>query len=183
MPDEHPAISFLRQLDPPPQARFNIETFTDVPSGGNKPRPDPLCRRYADQSADAVHRLLPELDDLNRQGAAIYVAVNECRGQRSKANVVRIRGVHADLDRVSEGQLAAIRKRLKPTIEVRSSTAENLQFYWLLEPGEELSLDTAEAINRSLVALGADPAATDASRLLRLPGFRHMKYRAGRPER
>jgi hypothetical protein len=37
-------------------------------------------------------------------------------------------------------------------------------------------------INRGLVALGADRAATDFSRQLRLPGFRHMKYRDGRFE-
>jgi len=39
-------------------------------------------------------------------------------------------------------------------------------------------IDTIENINRSLVKLGADPAAIDVSRLLRLPGFKHMKYRA-----
>lgn len=177
MDDTHPAIAFLRILDPRPEASFNLETFTDLPSSSPKPKPDLLCRRFANRSLDRVQALLPDLEGLNRQGAAVYVAVNQCQGQRSKASVTRIRGVHADFDGLSPEALAAIRARLAPTIEVQSSGPGNRHFYWLLEPDEELALDLAEAINRSLVALGADRAATDASRLLRLPGFRHMKDR------
>jgi hypothetical protein len=33
----HPAIAFLRILDPNPSARFGIETYTDVPRGGTSP--------------------------------------------------------------------------------------------------------------------------------------------------
>jgi hypothetical protein len=177
----HPAIDFLRQLDPSPDATFNIETFTDLPKGAAKARPDPQCRRHANLTLAEVAALIPELEGLNAQGAAIYHAVNQCEGQRSKNTVVRIRGVHADFDGVSEAQLAAIRERLMPTIEVQSSGPGNRHLYWLLQPGEEMSADLAEAINRGLAELGADPAASDISRLLRLPGFRNMKYRDGRP--
>jgi len=38
----HPALEFLRQLDPSPAASFNIEHYTDVPKGTAKPKPDPL---------------------------------------------------------------------------------------------------------------------------------------------
>ena len=127
-----------------------------------------------------VEQLVPELEKLNTSGAAIYVAVNECQGHRSKAAVSRIRGVHADFDGVPEATLAAVRERLPPTIEVKSSTTDRRHFYWLLQEGEVMSAELAETINRGLVELGADPAATDISRLLRLPGFRHMKYRQGR---
>jgi hypothetical protein len=50
--------------------------------------------------------------------------------------------------------------------------------YWVLDGADALDVPTAEGINRSLVDMGADSAATDVCRLLRLPGFRHMKYRA-----
>ncbi|NQV94447.1 MAG: hypothetical protein HQ482_04845 [Sphingomonadales bacterium] len=62
---------------------------------------------------------------------------------------------------------------------MQSSGPGNCHFYWLLVDGEEMAVELAEAINRGLTELGADPAATDVSRLLRLPGFRHMKYRDG----
>ena len=39
----HPAMDFLLLLDPSPQARFNIETYTDKKE---KPKPDPLNRRF-----------------------------------------------------------------------------------------------------------------------------------------
>ena len=173
----HPAIAFLHNLDPSSDASFNVETYTDVPKGEAKPRPDPLVRRHPNLSIEQVTAEIPELEAINVSGAGVFVAVNQCRGQRSKAAVVRIRGVHADFDGVPEEQLAAIRLRLQPTIEVRSSGDENYHFYWLLEAGEVMSEDMAESINRGLVELGADPAATDISRLLRLPGFRHMKHR------
>ena len=178
----HPALHFLRHLDPDPDATFNIETFTDLPKGAKKPEPDPLCRRYANLTLSRVAEITPRLDELNAAGAAVYVMVNQCQGQRIKSNVSRIRGIHADFDGVSEALLATVRDRLPPTIEVQSSNPGNVHFYWLLSEGEELDTVTAEAINRHLVQLGADKSAVDVSRLLRLPGFRHMKYREGRPE-
>lgn len=178
----HAAIEFLRHLDPTPAATFNIETFTDVPKGIPRPKPDPLCRRYANLPLVSVVSIIGDLESLNAAGAAVYVAVNQCTGDRSKDNVTRIRGVHADFDGVPSCTLEAVRERLRPTIEVQSSTPDRCHFYWLLEDDEVMCAELAEQINRGLVQLGADRAATDVSRLLRLPGFRHMKYREGRPK-
>lgn len=175
----HPALEFLTLIDPSPGATFFIETRTDVPSGSPKPRPDPLFSQYCNLTLADVEQLIPKLTTANAGGAAVYFMVNRCDGPRSKANVTGIRGVHADFDGVSAETLAAVRARLQPTIEVQSSTPDRIHFYWLLKDGEEMSTDLAESINRGLVALGADPAATDFSRQLRLPGFRHMKYRDG----
>lgn len=177
----HPASEFLRQLDPRPTATFNIETFTDVPKGAPKPKPDLLCKRWANLTLCQFEEIIPRLEALNKAGAAVYFTVNESVGHRKKDNISRIRGVHADFDGVSEEVLASVRDRLQPTIEVQSSDPTNRHMYWLLAEGEELDIETAEAINRHLVELGADKAAVDVSRLLRLPGFRHMKFRNGRP--
>lgn len=173
----HPAIEFLSLLDPTPSATFNIETYTDLPKGAMKPKPDPLCNRYANLSLAQVEDIIEAIDALNAAGAAVYVAVNQCDGQRNKANITRVRGVHADFDGVSADILSAVRLRLPPTIEVQSSAPGNCHFYWLLGEGEQVSSEWAEGINRVLVELGADRAAVDVSRLLRLPGFRHMKHR------
>ena len=168
----HPAIEFLRLLDPSPEARFCIETYTDKK---DKPKPDRLSRRFVDCSNQQVEALLPELKMLNDDGAAIYIAVNEFDGQRKIDNLRRVRGIHADLDGASEGQLKKLRATLPPTIAVQSSTADKQHWYWLLTEDETLDADSAKAINQTLVGLGADPAAVDVTRLLRLPGFRHMK--------
>ena len=168
----HPALEFLELLDPSPEARFNIETYTDKK---DKPKSDPLSRRFPACTREQVEQLLPQLETLNAEGAAIYVAVNEFAGQRKTANLKRVRGVHADLDGVTEEQLQALREKLPPTIVVQSSVGTKQHWYWLLADGDELDADTARAINQGLVDLGADKAAVDVTRLLRLPGFRHMK--------
>lgn len=173
---EHPAIAFLRQLDPSQNGRFNIETYTDLAKGQKRPEPDPLARRFPKLNLEGVHKRLTQLKDLNVQGAGVFVAVNEFNGQRRRENLVHIRGVHADLDGVTQEVLDGIRTRLKPTLEVKTSGEKNWHFYWLLQQGETLTAEEAEGINRGLVDLGADRAAVDVARLLRLPGFFHMKH-------
>jgi putative DNA primase/helicase len=174
----HAALEFLSRLDPAPDARFNIEHFTDVPSGTAKPKPDPLVERYAGLTLRQVEELLPMLLDANTHGAGIFVARNQCDGHRSEKNVTRIRGVHADLDDVSKEELVALMEVLPPSIIVESSPGK-WQLYWQLARGESIDKDEAKAINQYLAQEhGADAAAVDVSRLLRLPGFMHMKYRA-----
>lgn len=168
----HPALEFLQLLDPSPKARFNIETYTDKKE---KPKPDPLYHRFPELPREQVEALLPRLDALNTKGGAIYVAVNQFSGQRKIDNLHRVRGVHADLDNATEQQLQKLRNILPPTIVVKSSVAAKQHWYWLLEEGETLDADTAKAINQCIVDLGADPVAVDVTRLLRLPGFKHMK--------
>jgi hypothetical protein len=169
----HPTLKFLDLLDPSPTARFNIETYTDKKE---KPEPDPLHYRFPTQTREQVEQLLPRLNEINLEGAAIYVAVNEFSAQRKIDNLHRVRGVHADLDKATEDQLRALRETLPPTIVVQSSIAEKQHWYWLLEEGETLDAVTAKSINQGIVDFGADPAAVDVARLLRLPGFRHMKH-------
>ena len=173
----HPSIEFLSHLDPTQDATFNIECYTDTPKGVNKPEPDPLHRRYPNQTIEQVERLIPELETLNKQGAGIFAAVNQCTGQRSAESITRIRGVHADMDDVTLAQLSTIAARLVPSITVQSSAPERQQLYWLLKADEVLQKDEAKAINQRLVEYGADKAAVDSARLLRIAGFKHMKYR------
>jgi putative DNA primase/helicase len=175
---KHPAITFLQTLDPRPDATFNIEHFTDVPKGSEKPNPDPLLRRYPNLTQTEVEALIPKLAAINEKGAGIFVARNQCQGQRKAAAVTKVRGPHADMDGVTPEQLEVLSKLIPPSIVVQSSSPSRFQLYWQLSDGEVITPDEVKAINQRLVDFGADSAAVDASRLLRLPGFKHMKYRA-----
>jgi hypothetical protein len=63
----------------------------------------------------------------------------------------------------------------RPPIVVRSGTASNRHAYWPLT--QPLAPRDAEAANARLAnALGADPAATDAARILRPPHTRNFKH-------
>jgi putative DNA primase/helicase len=175
----HPAIEFLQQLDPSENATFNIEHYTDLPKGLVKPKPDGLSGRYANLTLIQVAEKLPELHTLNDKGAGIFVAVNRFNGHRKVENLSRVRGIYADMDDVTERQLAVLAKILQPSIVVQSSCATRCQLYWLLNTVESLTSAETKAINQLLAKHhGADKAAVDVARLLRLPGFKHMKYRA-----
>lgn len=69
-----------------------------------------------------------------------------------------------------------------PTAIVRSGTGTNSHAWWALDA--PITPDHAEHINRRLAAhLGADPAATDAARILRVPATLNHKTTPGRPVR
>jgi hypothetical protein len=174
---KHPAIEFLDALGSAIEATFHITTFTDLPKGAEKPKPDPLLKEFEDLTLVQVEHLLPTLEQLNASGAGIFFCVNQCQGRRKKENVTRVRCVHADFDSATQSQIDAVRQKLPPSIEVHTSGTTKYHFYWALDAADDIDVPTAEAMNRALVNLGADPAATDTSRLLRLPGFLHMKYR------
>lgn len=173
----HPAIEFLTTLAPQPEARFNIEHYADVPKGTVKPRPDRLMGRHADLTPQDVQELLPELDRINQLGGGIFIARNQCHGHRAEKNVHRVLGLHADFDGISDVELDRLSNHLLPSIVVRTSKPGHYQLYWQLANGEALEKEEAKKLNQVLVKFGADPAAVDVSRLLRLPGFKHMKYR------
>ena len=174
----HPALEFLLAMDGDPAATFNIECYTDLPKGEVKPKPDPLLARYPNLSMGQVERLIPDLAAANAAGAGVFFCVNQCQGQRSKKNVVRVRCMHGDFDSATAAMLENVFATLHPSIAVTTSGANRCHLYWLISKDQTISNEAAETLNRSLVLLGADQAATDVSRLLRLPGFRHMKYRA-----
>lgn len=166
---------FLTTLDPSDDARFAIETYSDLPKD-KKPDPDPLKRRWKNLSHNDVINLIPELEQWNRKRAAIYVAVNEFDGFRAKKNLSHLRCVHADMDYASQEQLETLKELCPPSLTVESSPGR-FHFYWLLE--DRLapdSMDEIESINRAMLKFGADKAATDCSRLLRLPGFMNQKH-------
>ena len=68
---------------------------------------------------------------------------------------------------------------LAPSISVQSKSG--LHCYWLLQPGEPVSLFAAA--QRQLAAYyGADPLVSDPSRVMRVPGFLHQKAEPFRVE-
>lgn len=176
--DRHPALEFLTAIDGDPAATFNIECYTDLPKGEKKPTPDPLLARYPNLNLSEVERLLPALEVTNAAGAGIFFCVNQCQGQRSKKNIIRVRCIHGDFDKATAAMLENVYATLHPSIAVTTSGTNRCHLYWQVNKDEAVGTELAEALNKSLVPLGADPAAVDVSRLLRLPGFRHMKYRA-----
>ncbi len=95
-----------------------------------------------------------------------------------KASSPDIRHVYLDLDHGGPEALKSVESSSavpKPNYILTSSPGK-FQIAWKVE---EMTLDEAEGLLHALAReFGGDPAATDATRVLRLPGFANKKYGA-----
>ena len=115
----------------------------------------------------------------NANGSDIYIGMNPLRqdaSTRTKEDIVSIRHVYLDLDHGGQQALESVENSSivpKPNYVVTSSPGK-FQIVWKVEG---ISLDEAEGLLHAMAReFGGDPAATDATRVLRLPGFANKKY-------
>jgi hypothetical protein len=119
------------------------------------------------------------LSDQNRSGSDVFIGMNplkEGATSRTKESIREIRHVYLDLDEDAKAALANVRDSLdvpRPNFVLDTSPAKH-QVVWKIEGAD---LEQAESLLRSLAShFGGDPAATDATRVLRVPGFVNRKY-------
>ena len=119
------------------------------------------------------------LEEQNRSGADIFIGMNPVRGgarSRTKEHIREVRHAYLDLDEDAGASLQAIRTTGNvpaPNFVLDTSPGKH-QVVWRVEG---LDNHEAESLLRALASqYGGDPAATDISRLLRLPGFVNRKY-------
>jgi len=115
----------------------------------------------------------------NANGSDIYVGMNPLKkdaSTRTKDDIDSIKHVYIDLDHGGPEALEAIENSSlvpKPNYVVNSSP-EKHQIVWKVEG---MDLEDAEALLQAMAReFGGDPAATDATRVLRVPGFANKKY-------
>jgi hypothetical protein len=144
----------------------------------NRPRGHTMQRILA---ADAVAS--PPFQDWLRErsesGADVFLGMNPLRHNsraRTKECILEIRYVYLDLDEDGPASLRAIRTTGEvpaPNFVLDTSPDKN-QVVWRVDG---LDQARAESMLRSLAAqFRGDTAATDISRVLRVPGFRNWKY-------
>lgn len=115
----------------------------------------------------------------NAHGNDVYISMNTIKPEatgRTKTDIDVIRHIYLDVD--SGGREAVERilndPRMPNPHHVLETSPGKYQIIWQVEGFDKAQ---AEAVLRNLAAAhGADPAATDCSRVLRLPGFRNCKY-------
>ncbi len=119
------------------------------------------------------------LKEQNQAGADIFIGMNPVKDgipNRTKENVREIRHVYLDLDEDAGASLHAVRTSgdaPSPNFVVDTSPGKH-QVVWRVEGLEQ---EQTESLLRSLAnQFAGDSAATDVSRVLRLPGFTNRKY-------
>ena len=117
------------------------------------------------------HEIFDSLEDLNQAGYDIFVTVNETDGKDIKgANVTRVRALFADFDGSPLSNLDRI--PLKPSFTVNTSPGK-YHVYWLIG---DCPLEQFKPMQQKLAQiLDSDPAVCDLPRIMRVPGFYHLK--------
>jgi hypothetical protein len=117
----------------------------------------------------------------NAIGADIYVGMNALQhhaSTRTKDDIEKISHVYLDIDHGGTASLEALENSdLVPCPNyVLNTSPEKFQVVWKVEG---MTIEEAEALNQAMVReFDGDPAATDSTRVLRLPGFANKKYEA-----
>ena len=160
------AARFLGLVSPG-ETRFTFQTFDDREGSDGKKLSDPRLTKVLHGTL-AEH--LATLISLNLAGAGIYVTVNRTDFLgRSKANIVKVRSLFVDGDDVERPS----EWHCPPTAIVETSSPRDWHAYWR---SDDVPLDEFEGKQRWLIErYGTDPTVHDRSRVMRLPGFYHMK--------
>jgi hypothetical protein len=118
------------------------------------------------------------LKSRNAVGADCFIGMNPIKQgafNRSKGSISEIRHLYLDLDRNGDQALQAIRASLEiptPNFVLDTSPGKH-QVVWRVQG---LDIDQAESMLRRMASrFGGDPAATDSTRVLRLPGLANRK--------
>jgi len=117
----------------------------------------------------------------NANGADIYIGMNALQhhaSTRTKEDIEKISHVYLDIDHGGTASLEALENSdLVPWPNyVLNTSPEKYQVVWKVEG---MTIEEAEALNHAMVReFDGDPAATDSTRVLRLPGFANKKYDA-----
>ena len=160
-PDIDHARQFLELLDADPDS-FTFQIFAERTGSKEFPR---ILHGSLTQHADTLVKA-------NLNGAGIFVMVNagDLSGRKAE-NVRRVRAHYVDLDKCGIDPLFTA--ELPPHIVVESSPGK-WHAYWLAAP--ETALEEFPAVQKALAKrFSGDPAVSDPSRVMRLPGFYHQK--------
>jgi len=140
-----------------------------------------VIQRIAPAEKIAARDFQQWLTERNRAGFDIYIGMNTLKENacsRTKRDLHEIRHVYLDLDYRGSEALKAIHNSdevPKPNFVLDTSPGKH-QVVWKVEGGTP---QEAEVLQQQMAhEFGADIAATDASRVLRLPGFSNRKYGA-----
>jgi RepB DNA-primase from phage plasmid len=116
---------------------------------------------------------------MNAHGSDVYMSLNTFRDHaqgRTKADLKEIRHLYLDIDHQGPERLAAVLSddSVPAPNYVLNTSPGKFQVVWRVEG---FAPDEAESALRALAQrFGGDPAATDSTRVFRLPGFSNKKY-------
>lgn len=146
-------------------AEINLRIFDDKKRGVFKPKK--LCYKL-----NELNDHLDKLNKYNAKGYGIFMVINS--GGQCNAEITKINAQFMESDNGSfDEQLEKIKAfPLVPSIIVM--TAKSLHTYWLMK--DEADVNKFKDVQLALCKrFDGDPAVTNLSRVMRMPGFNHCK--------
>lgn len=160
---------YIELLTGDPASPMTFQTFDDSPQKRG---------RLAHVFHGSIDEHFDDLAALNRQGAGVFVMVNEGDGVvqegrktcRTNGNVIKIRAHFIDLD--GAPLQPALSTDAEPLMVIESSPGR-WHVYWQLE---NMDLARFSLVQSTLAEVfQADPSVKDLARVMRLPGYVHQK--------
>lgn len=125
----------------------------------------------------ALNTHIDQLTKLNQNGYGVFVTVNETdlKGREYK-NIIGIRAFFADFDEPDAARIEYLKSlTLAPTLIVETSPNKH-HAYWVVRDASLEDFKKYESILvESFLSKGVDKGIKDLPRVLRLPGFYHVK--------
>lgn len=110
----------------------------------------------------------------NEQGFGIFMTVNQFNGPRRKENLVRINAWAIDNDAGTKREQHDLLQRSPLVPSMIVETKRGYQSYWIARDAKPEHWN-AIVLERLVPHFGADKNARDLCRILRVPGFLHLK--------
>lgn len=156
------ATQFLTLLDPTAEA-FTLQALDDSKENPSRTSANPFNCNL--DEAMGQFALFPD--------SGIFVTVNRTNLHGSRTEDIRsIRAVFADADMVGF-DYTTMAKKLPPHCIIESSPGKH-HIYWMVE--SDFPLDKFTPVQTAIAKqYGTDPAVSNVSRIMRLPGSTHQK--------
>lgn len=155
--NEHASARFLRLIDPQ-STTFCFRTFSDTGNG----------KQAGVSITGSLDDAMGDLIKAQNNGHGVFVVINQ--GGQKANEIYKVRAVFADCDGCPIDPI--LQCSLPPHI-ITQTSAGKFHAYWLVR-----DLDTAQfrGVQKRIAArFGSDPVVNDLSRVMRLPGFSHLK--------
>ena len=170
---------FLESYEPDDVLVFFLRNRHKIITGEDgKPRPWTLQHTtpWAEARTARFHSFLTHH---NHEGADVYIGMNPVRSaarNRTKSDISCVRHLYLDFDENGDTRLDNLLNH--PFIRTPHLILQTSQSKWqVIWSVSGFTPDLAEGTHRALVAhFGADPAAIDIARVLRVPMFYNHKY-------
>ncbi len=129
----------------------------------------------ADKQAVPVARAEAAAWNTPERGFGIFATVNSFDGPRRKEHLERINAWAIDMDDGTKAQQHArlLASPLVPSLIIE--TKRGFQAYWIAKAGAKPEHWNAIVLERLVPFFGADKNARDLCRILRVPGYLHLK--------